>query len=510
MACVAVAVMVVGGCTAATALGRGTHAPRRPAARSAVRGRRTSAHPRRRRRATVHHRTAAQVAKARRKTAAPRAVHTAAAASAWTVSLTGGKVSWHAVAGARSYLAAVSTAPRGSAGRVTTYTNIGKVTQWRPAAKPGKKLYYGIGAVTAGSTRWSSNEVSVAWPAPPTPSPTPAPAPSPTPAPTPSPTPAPTPTPTPSPSPAPTPTPSPAPTPTPIPAPTSDSTPMLVGLNETGGGAAVAANVAGSFQIDRMEVGDGESATDFTRFGLKVDMLFSGPYESGGVSALNASSWAQGAVSVFQSQCGGSAGNCPSIEVLNEPSGSWFWGPRAQSPANEAAYANLIKTTYDAFHARYGSASPAILAAFESATWWKGVAAAMPDIGSYYDGITVHPYGGTGNSAQSALGDRALVVSAHSATGKPVWITEVGWPTAVGQPATGDSLQWTEAQQANNIYGFVNWARSTGYVASVMLFNYGDYGTNMWYGVVSENGTRKPGWTALAEAAAQQPCTVCS
>jgi len=32
----------------------------------------------------------------------------------------------------------------------------------------------------------------------------------------------------------------------------------------------------------------------------------------------------------------------------------------------------------------------------------------------------------------------------------------------------------------------------------------------MWYGVVRENGTRKPGWTALAEAAAQQACTVCS
>ncbi|MGO9901761.1 MAG: hypothetical protein ACLP0J_19205, partial [Solirubrobacteraceae bacterium] len=64
-------------------------------------------------------------------------------------------------------------------------------------------------------------------------------------------------------------------------------------------------------------------------------------------------------------------------------------------------------------------------------------------------------------------------------------------------------------QQAANIYNFVNWARSTGYVASVLLFNYRDYGTNMWYGVETSTGTKKPGWTALAEAADQQACTVC-
>jgi Glycosyl hydrolase catalytic core len=456
-----------------------------------VRG--TSFRPSRRRRGTTRYRVRANSRRAPwTRTVAVRSVPvaTASAASAMPLSLHGTRVSWAAVAGAGSYLAAVSTAPRGAADRTTTYTNIGRVTGWTPPAEPGKTLYYGIGAVTAHETRWSSNEVSVTWPAaagatsgssaPVTTSPSPPSSPAPS---------------------APT---SPAPTPAPA------ASPMLVGVNETGGGLATAQQVASAFQIDRMEVGDGESATDFTQAGVKVDLLVSGPYESGGVSAINAPSWAQGVVGIFQSQCGGSAQNCPSVEVLNEPSGSWFWGPNAESPANEAAYANLIVTTYDAFHARYGSASPAILAAFESPGWWQGVVAADPNVGNYVDGVTVHPYGGTSNEAQSALGNRALVTAAHTMTGKPVWVTEVGWPTAVGQPATGDSLQWTEAQQADNIYSFVTWARSTGYVASVMLFNYGDYGTNTWYGIVRTNGTRKPGWTALAEAAAQQPCTVCS
>jgi hypothetical protein len=284
---------------------------------------------------------------------------------------------------------------------------------------------------------------------------------------------------------------------------------MAVGVNDTGAGIAGATDVAKSFSWDRMEVGDGESATDFTSHGVKVDLLFSGPYNTGGVRTIDAGRWARNAVSTFQSECGGSAANCPAVEVLNEPYGAWFWGADADSSANEAAYANLIVTTDRAFHARYGSNSPLILASYAGGGWWSGVKSANPAINRYFDGITAHPYGGTSDRAQSALGNRGLVAAAHGATGKPVWVTEVGWPTALGQPATSDSLQWTETQQASNIYSFVNWARSTGYVSAVLVFNYRDYGTNMWYGIETERGAKKPGWTALREAANRQACTVC-
>jgi hypothetical protein len=125
----------------------------------------------------------------------------------------------------------------------------------------------------------------------------------------------------------------------------------------------------------------------------------------------------------------------------------------------------------------------------------------------------VHPYGlNNVGTAASAQGNRSLVASAHSATGKPVYVTEVDWPTAVGRPPTGDSLQWTEQQQAENIYNFVNWARSTGYVSAVMIFAETDYGTNMWYGVESvENSSGvariKPFFYALQEAARGLPLT---
>jgi hypothetical protein len=110
----------------------------------------------------------------------------------------------------------------------------------------------------------------------------------------------------------------------------------------------------------------------------------------------------------------------------------------------------------------------------------------------------VHPYGGTGNRATSGQGSRDRVEGAHARTGKPVYVTEVGWPTPVGQSPTGDSLQWSEAEQAANITNFVAWAKATGYVADVTIFNYRDYGTNDWYGIESSSGRHKLSYAALA------------
>jgi hypothetical protein len=282
----------------------------------------------------------------------------------------------------------------------------------------------------------------------------------------------------------------------------------------------------GYFNLERLDTSDGgtEIPSTYAQYGIKSDVLFAGPYNSGGVSALNRSSWARNAVSYFQDYCGGSASECPAIEVLNEPWGSWFWGSNSQSSQNEAAYGLLVQATYNAFHTQYGSNSPAILAAYASDSWWNGVKSGVPNINSYLDGITVHPYGGTSSSSASAEGNHAQVTAAYNATHKPVWVTEIGWPTDCSgscpssSNATGDSLQWSETEQAANIYNFVTWAQSTGYVVAITYFNYRDYQPNNWYGVERSSGdgsgvvdrSKKPGWTALYQAFQHQRCTVCS
>jgi hypothetical protein len=300
---------------------------------------------------------------------------------------------------------------------------------------------------------------------------------------------------------------------------------MAVGLNEAGWGVPGAQDIASAFQSDRLDTSTGEPPSDFYNNGVKVDILMRGTCATcgygSGVSSINAGSWASSALSYYQSNCPGGVSQCPTLEVLNEPAGSWFWGSDALSSGNEAAYDSLLQTTYTTFHNQYGSASPKILGSYDGgyaggSSWGPGLYAQNPSIGNYVDGWTVHPYGGCGY-ASSAQGSQGNVTGAHAATGKPIYVTEVGWPTAVGQTCTGDSQQWTEAQQAGNIYKFVTWARSTGYVGAVYYFNYRDYGTNMWYGLErwnegngSANGSKKPGWTALQQASAGQACTVCS
>ena len=318
---------------------------------------------------------------------------------------------------------------------------------------------------------------------------------------------------------------------------------------------AIAYPVSGTEYTDCPAGGD---IVQLAHDGAKVILDFSGPYETsggydntGGVSALDtgtdSNSWAANALAWYKEYCGTSSAECPAIEVLNEPPGSWFWGANAGAQQNATAYASLVKSTYTLFHNAYGSNSPKILASVGGGTpsngadvgwgdeWWSS------SMSQYVDGVIVHPYGGTDMDtascgtiaacfAQSAAGQRYLVTDAHSLTGEPVYITEVGWPTDdAGPTATtlnddGDSLQWPEADsaanaypgldQCDNVYNFVSWARSTGYVNAVMIYGYiSGTSNNAQYGLEfyndSTGATRhKDGWFALEAAGAQQanPC----
>jgi exo-beta-1,3-glucanase (GH17 family) len=96
------------------------------------------------------------------------------------------------------------------------------------------------------------------------------------------------------------------------------------------------------------------------------------------------------------------------------------------------------------------------------------------------------------------------VTNAHTATGKPVAVTEVGWPTC---GATGDSQNWSEQAEANNIWHFVDWARTQGtsVVNIVTPYNDVDESSSRCYGIWRRDLTAKPAVTALQKAAAGLP-----
>jgi len=92
-------------------------------------------------------------------------------------------------------------------------------------------------------------------------------------------------------------------------------------------------------------------------------------------------------------------------------------------------------------------------------------------------------------------------------TGKPVAVTEVGFPT--GHNA-GDSLLYSEAEQAWSMYHFYEWASHTGYVRVVTEYGYRDGEEGGGYGIETHAGAHKKAYTAVQEMAAGLACSACS
>jgi hypothetical protein len=185
------------------------------------------------------------------------------------------------------------------------------------------------------------------------------------------------------------------------------------------------------------------------------------------------------------------------VELLNEPGNPYFWS----DASNVAAYAHLSQVVHGALEANFApSIRPKLLLSFDGGFGHTEYGRSVLAAGGVADGVTVHPYGGVESAQSSAEGKRELVVQAYEATHLPVFVTEIGWPTSVGQPSTGDSLQWTEQQQAENITSFIRWARSTRFVAMVVYFNYVDYGSNTWYGIERPDRSHKLSYAALAQS----------
>ena len=245
--------------------------------------------------------------------------------------------------------------------------------------------------------------------------------------------------------------------------------------------------------------------TPWEAVGLKVIADFSGPYSNAGVSGLNHQAYVQRVVEFVRANP-----HVYAIEVLNEPGGNWFWGSSAEAPANRESYAQLLIEVHEALASNFGASRPLELASWDgghssSNAWgeaWSRNATALADV----DAVTSHPYGGTGSRANAILGNRRLVESAHLASQKPVYITEVGFPT---KGPTGDSLQYSEAEEAWAMFQFAQWARSTGYVAGVTFYGWRDGTEGGGYGIETHAGAKKLAYTALQDLQENLPCTIC-
>jgi hypothetical protein len=386
-----------------------------------------------------------------------------------TLSVSGGTVSWSKVADVTTYVF-VRKVP----GQPDQYSEVSG-TSVTPPAVPGATVRYGVRTAVEGSA-WAP-EVAIVY-APSSPTPTP-----------------------------PTTPPATTPPPTPPSEAPSGSANMVVGLDTGGWAWSSAVNDASGavkhFRASYKYYNSDSQMELLAKAGVTLMPLFG---SGGTLAGYDTPTFFNEIVTWFKRYGHGGtfwAGKpvdlgATTVELINEPGNPYFY----PDYSNYQLYANITKSVHSALEANFAPAvRPKLLVSYDGGFNGSPYGRAIFAAGAVADGVTVHPYGGHG--ANSALGGRERVTQAHNETGLPVYVTEVGWPTALGQEPTGDSLQWSELQQAENITSFISWARGLGYVNDVTYFNYADYGANNWYGIVNSSGTvHKLSYGALKAAAA--------
>jgi hypothetical protein len=195
------------------------------------------------------------------------------------------------------------------------------------------------------------------------------------------------------------------------------------------------------------------------------------------------------------------------VQIWNEPWGHWFWKP----DPSPAAYAKLARAAAAAIRAVKPATT--ILVAGDVlqvrtdgaiVDWLRNLRAADPGLNTLVDAYSVHPYpyprthGPYVDRADPRWDYRRVTLTRQIDPSLPIWITEVGWSTA----STSDSV--TEAAQASYVRDAV--VRAIGewgsYVQRVFLYSFDRDSANLadregHYGLLRQDGTAKPSWTAL-------------
>ncbi len=147
-----------------------------------------------------------------------------------------------------------------------------------------------------------------------------------------------------------------------------------------------------------------------------------------------------------------------------------------------------------------------------SRNWLDDLFAAAPHLGSFLDGLAVHPYSVAGLGSDTAGGlrfDRLAefqsILARHGVGRRPLWITEVGWSTCARRPPCRTPAQQGRdfAQALGRVAG-----RYRNEVAAFFAYRLDDLGGSAQdvengFGLVARDGTRKPAWAVLRAAAAQ-------
>lgn len=209
------------------------------------------------------------------------------------------------------------------------------------------------------------------------------------------------------------------------------------------------------------------------------------------------------------------------LEIWNEPYGNWYFKPTPSA----SVYATLTRLAASAIH----EADPAVPVVASGnlmlkatngtrGPWLSAVLDAEPSLANLVDAWAIHPYetarqlGPDGGPKEDDAFGFASIPAAHAllqsrGIASPIWVTEIGWSTALG---TSDAV--SERQQASFMARALQ--RTLGdwgsYVKRAYLFSWdvasgeaGDWSGNV--GLRRADGSAKTAWQAIRSFTSTSP-----
>jgi hypothetical protein len=200
-------------------------------------------------------------------------------------------------------------------------------------------------------------------------------------------------------------------------------------------------------------------------------------------------------------------------EIWNEPNLGGSWLPRASA----SGYVNLLKAAYPALHAADSAAFVVVGGLAPTYNDRHDIApisflSQMYALGAknYFDAVGFHPYSypyqpsyfASWNAwSQMSLTSPSIrsVMTANGDSGKQIWITEFGAPTA-----GNDGSYVSEAKQTAIISQAITLKEGYQWTGPLFIYSYKDLSTDTsttqnFFGIIRYDGSKKPAYIALQQ-----------
>ena len=137
-----------------------------------------------------------------------------------------------------------------------------------------------------------------------------------------------------------------------------------------------------------------------------------------------------------------------SFQIWNEPSVKQYFDVRSFAPA----YVKLLRASFKAIK-KADPGARVVTAGLPNYSWTdleKLFKAGMKPYG-YFDAIAVHPFTGKPSGSVKILEMIRSVLDQHGAGRKPIWVTEISWPSGIGHVKRRAGWVTTRAGQAAKV-----------------------------------------------------------